>query len=143
MHVGRQAAVSRAAHSAHITAMTPQTEPAAQSVFLNLGELTDALAALPEGMPAFVMMGGELFSPYNVDTYRANGSDLAIEPASPTHRRTVGHLLGSLQNADGRTWIHRGKAVCVSGRSSSSEDYVTAVEVRSGAAVVVTEKITR
>lgn len=116
------------------------TEPSTR--FLNLGELTDALAALPETATAFVMMGSELFSPDGVDP-DSTRPDLAIEPVSPTYRRTVGDLLGCLRDAVSQPRIHRGTAVCVSRYTAPSGDYVTAVEMRSGAAIVVTEKATR
>lgn len=127
-----------------MTAMTQtQTEPCARTRFLNLGELTDALAALPETTTAFVMMGGELFSPDGVDTGRAKNLGLAIEPVNPTYRRTVGDLLGCLREANGKSRIHRGTGVCVSRYTDPPEDYVTGVEVRSGTAVVMTERAVR
>lgn len=134
------------ASSAHMTAMTET-----QTRFLTLGEITDALAELSATMRAFVMMGGELLSPDGVDSYRGNYHDLAIEPVNTSYARTVADLLGCLIAADGQTYegykggdylMHRQTAVAVSQYSLCSQDYVTGVEVRDGAAVVVTEKVT-
>lgn len=118
--------------------------------FLNLGEITDALTALPPTMRVFVMMNGLPFSPDGVDSYRGNYYDLAIEPVNTSYERTVGDLLGCLVAADGQTYegykggeylMHRETSVAVSQYSLCSQNYVTAVEVRDGAAVVVTEKV--
>jgi hypothetical protein len=129
--------------------MTAMTDT--QTRFLNLGEITDALAALPPTMRAFVMMDGRLLSPDGVDSYRGSYHDLAIEPVNTSYERTVADLLGCLAAADGQTYegykggeylMHRGTAVAVSQYSLCSQDYVTGVEIRDGAAVVVTEKVT-
>jgi hypothetical protein len=138
-------AVSPAGFSAHMMAMTET-----RTRFLNLGEITDALAELPSTMRAFVMMDGALLSPDGVDSYRGSYHDLAIEPVNTSYERTVGDLLGCLRAADGQTYegykggqylMHRETAVAVSQYSLCSQDYVTGVEVRDGAAVVVTEKV--
>lgn len=132
-----------------MTAMTDtQTEP--QTEFLTLGELTDALAALPPTMRAFVMTRGELMSPDGVDSYRGSYDHLAIEPVNTSCERTVADLHGCLVAADGQTYggykggeylMHREVPVAVSQYSRCSGDYVTGVEVREGVAVVVTENI--
>lgn len=118
--------------------------------FLNLGEITDALAALPPTMRAFVMVEGTLLSPDGVESYRGNCHDLAIEPVNASYERTVCDLLGCLVAANGQTYegykggdylMHRETAVVVSHYSLCSQEYVTGVEVRDGAAVVVTEKV--
>lgn len=132
-----------AAGAVHIRAMTSQTALA----FLSLGEITDALAALPAALPAFVMMDGDLFTPDGVDSYRGNAADLAIEPVHPGCHSTVADVLGCLIAADGKIFdgfgggeylMHRDTSVCVSTYKAPSGAYVTGVEVRDGAVAILT-----
>lgn len=87
--------MSRGTVSAHMASMTETT-----TQFLTLGEITDALAALPPAMRVFVIMDGQLLSPDGVDSYRGSYDHLAIEPVNTSYERTVSDLLGCLIAAD-------------------------------------------
>lgn len=111
--------------------------------FLTLGEITDALAALPPAMRVFVIMDGQLLSPDGVDSYRGSYDHLAIEPVNTSYERTVSDLSGCLIAADGQTHggykggeflMHREVPVAVSQYSLCSQDYVTGVETTIAAA---------